>query len=170
MRPLLLAALLCLPWEALLARDAALAEESKALLYELVDRTKHVDMLLWIKFESKPVEQVTDRIDELGSELLKRLRREGVHRRPVPLPRAELMARDRRVKAERKRLMAASGTAFEQLLLASQRLAVTQGFHLAGIIADHTSGDERAYWRGVERRFGNLTEALDALARPPCPD
>lgn len=145
--------------------------EGYSLLYGIASEQKEMKKLLLVKVESDPVDRMISDIADYTGELCVQL--EDMARRYPALtiatqflPEVEVKARESITSAATKTFLKTSGREFELELLLKQRSALEQEQHIAKVMVDiETAEERRVFWRSVDKRFGELRGDLETLLR-----
>jgi hypothetical protein len=145
--------------------------EGYSLLYGIVSQQKDLKKLLLIKIESDPVDRAISAIADYAGELTAKLE-DMAARYPALtvetqfLPEVEVKTRESIAAEAQDTFLSKSGKEFERELLLKQRSALEQEQHMAKVMVTiETAEERRAFWRGVEKRFGALRGDVDGLLR-----
>lgn len=143
--------------------------EGYSLVYGIASQQKDMKKLLWIKRESDPVDKVISAIADYTGELTTQLE-DMAKRYPALtvqtqfLPTVEVKMRESVAAATTKEFLDSSGKDFERRLLLKQLTALETEQHLSKVMVELETADERrAFWRGVEKRFGELRRDVEGL-------
>jgi hypothetical protein len=141
------------------------------LLYGIVSQQKDLKKLLLIKIESDPVDRVISAIADYAGELTTKLedmaaRYPALTVKTQFLPEVEVKTRESIAAEAQDTFLSKSGKEFERELLLKQLSALEQEQHMAKVMVGiETAEERRAFWRQVEKRFGELRGDVDALLR-----
>lgn len=145
--------------------------EGYGLLYGITSQQKGLKKLLWMKLESDPLDRVISDIADYAGELSGQLE-DMASRYPALtvheqfLPPVEVKARRSIADALQDTFLSTSGREFARELLLNQRSTLQQEQHLAKVMVEIETADERrAFWRRVDERFGGLRDELETLLR-----
>jgi len=152
-------------------REHRTIAEGYSLLYGIASQQKEMKKLLLVKVESDPVDRMISDIADYTGELCAQL--EDMARRYPALtidtqflPEVEVKSRESLTSATTATFLKTSGREFERELLLKQRTALEQEQHIAKVMVGiETAEERRAFWRGVDKRFGELRSDLEALLR-----
>jgi hypothetical protein len=143
--------------------------EGYSLLYGITSQQKDLKKLLLIKTESDPVDRLISELADYTGELSAQLE-DMVRRYPALtietqfLPDVEVKARESIASATTKELLASEGKDFERRLLMKQLSALEQERHIAKVMVELETADERrTFWKRTEQRFGELYAEVEQL-------
>lgn len=152
--------------------DYPTVNEGYNLLYEVVSTQKFTDKLLLIKIESDAVDAVISELSEDAARIEVQLKELAKGDPTLDLDRAVLPEVERRTRdsanLERlKDLLGGTGKHFERLLLLTQSGALNQMRHLARVMVEaETQEDRKGFWQEVQRQFDenyrNVVELLES--------
>jgi len=140
-----------------------------SLLYAITSEQKDLKKLLIIKVESDPVDafisELADYAGELSAELEDMAKRyPALTVKTQFLPDVEVKTRESITAATTDALLARKGKEFERLLLLKQFSALEQERHMAKVMSELETADERrAFWRKTEQRLGQLYDKVENL-------
>ena len=143
--------------------------EGYSLLYGIASQQKSVDKLLLVKLESKPVDLFINELSHVMTDLCSELedlskRYPALDVRTQFLPSVEVKARESMAAETRDRLLAKKGKEFERFLLLTQLNALDSEYHIAKVMLDLETADERrVFWRRTEKRLGDLRAKANRL-------
>lgn len=146
--------------------------EGYSLLYAIASQQKDLKKLLLMKVESDPVDEVISQIADYTGQLVSEL--EDMARRYPALtietqflPEVEAKTRESISAQAQDTLLAAKGKAFERELLLRQLSALEQEHHMAKVMVQLETADERrTFWTRTEKRLGELyRQVKDLLER-----
>ncbi len=135
-----------------------------SLLHQLLDEEKDVSKLHFLKHEEPDVKTLLDNIAKVsaaGAKELEEFARQdaAITLEDFRLPGGETRTRDAIASTKTWELLSESGDEFELALLLSQAEALTYGWHLAKVAANHESNPAQA------RRLEAIQEQLQAQYR-----
>ena len=140
-----------------------------SLLYGITSQQKDLKKLLLVKVESDPVDAVISELADYTGELSAELE-DMTKRYPALtvdtqfLPEVEVKARESITAEATKTFLASKGTDFERRLLLKQLSALEQERHIAKVMVQLETADERRdFWRRTEQRFGLLYDKIETL-------
>ena len=143
--------------------------EGYSLLYGITSQQKDLKKLLLVKVESGPVDAVISELADYTRELSAQLE-DMVRRYPALtietqfLPDVEVKARESIASDTTKVLLASKGRDFERRLLMKQLSALEQERHIAKVMVELETADERrTFWKRTEQRFGELYSKVEQL-------
>lgn len=151
--------------------DTDVAELSRgyALLYQTVKKVTTLDKVLYLKFESDPVDAIDTQLAEHASAALKQLEQyadshPGIDLEDTGLPQVEQQRRSNTTKALLKDMATRSGVEFERLFLLALTNVVNQSRHTAAALADMPQDDSgKQLMQRLAERFDADYEQLGKL-------
>jgi hypothetical protein len=156
------------PIAAAASEDARLAirNQGYSLLYKLLNDEKDVSKLLIIKKEPSDAADLIKKIADISSEAAKQLQALAkadphLHLDIDGLPVAEQETRDLIAKTHTKELLTKGGEKFELRFLLTQIEALTYGAHLAVVVQNHeTDENRRKILANISQQYQDLHQAL----------
>lgn len=140
-----------------------------SLLYAITSQQKDLKKLLLVKVESDPVDAVISELADYTGELSTELE-DMAKRYPALtvdtqfLPEVEVKTRESITAATTTSLLDHKGKEFERLLLLKQQTALEQERHMAKVMSElETTDERRAFWRRTEKRFAQLSGKVEDL-------
>lgn len=141
--------------------DAAIRNNSLALLSDLMNDEKHLSLILIIKRESRELNQLVKDISKTAGTAAKRLKvlakQEGLQLEDTGLPPGEQATRKAIAKTKEHLLLHSNDAEFQVQLLLTQAQALNYGMHLASVVAENEPQPLRA------REFSDLSVHLKQL-------
>ena len=115
--------------------------QAYALLYQTVNKIDKLGKLLYVKFESDPVDALATELGEHADTAQEDIEQyaqshPGINLEETGLPKAEQARRSYTTKALLKDVATHSGTEFERLYLLAMTNVVNQARHMASAVAD----------------------------------
>jgi hypothetical protein len=141
------------------------------LLYDAASGLRQLDKILYVKFESDPVERIIGEISKhaakVARDLEKLAKKDEIRIEDTGLPEMERRTRDS-VRRERFKslapLVGMSGKDFERTLLLTQSGALNQQRHLSKSLIDaETDPERKRFLRGVHRGYDRIYRKLVKL-------
>lgn len=156
------------------AEAAPVRVQAAQLLYGVTERLAHLDLLMFIKAESDPVNdlarEITGLADTLQSDLRQLAQAEAFALKPSILPEAEQKARDIGQARARKGLLKSNGARFCREFIKAQYLALSQMQNLAHVLAKNAgSKTQRRSWDEHAERLAELSAEADRIWVEVCP-
>jgi hypothetical protein len=143
--------------------------EGYSLVYAIASQQKHLDKALLVKSESDPVDAVVSELSDYAGTLSAELE-DMAKRYPALtvdtqfLPAVEAKARESLTVETTKALLAAQGKDFERLLLEKQLPALESEQHIAKVMVQLETADERReFWTRTDQRLGSLRAKIERL-------
>ena len=143
--------------------------EGYSLLYGITSQQKDLKKLLLVKVESDPVDAVISELADYTGALSAELE-DMAKRYPALtvetqfLPTVEVKTRESVAAETTKTLLDSKGRTFERTLLLKQLSALEQERHIAKVMVELETADERrAFWRRTEQRFAQLQTKVEGL-------
>lgn len=143
--------------------------EGYSLLYGITSQQRDLKKLLLVKVESDPVDAVISELADYTGELSAELE-DMVKRYPALtvstqfLPEVEVKTRESITAETTKVFLDTKGKEFERRLLLKQLTALEQERHMAKVMVElETTDERRAFWRRTEQRFGQLYDKVEKL-------
>ena len=142
------------------------------LLHQLLSDLSKADKLLYVKIETKPVEEMTERLVSTTKRVDARIEKfadsdPGLRIDETGLPKAEVETRlaIRKTRThELAPLVGLKGAAFERSFLMGHQKALDQLRHLTGAVLDLEKDEERrAFLVETKKEFGALYEDVSKL-------
>jgi hypothetical protein len=140
-----------------------------SLLYGITSQQKDLKKLLLVKIESDPVDAVISELADYTGELSAELE-DMAKRYPALtvntqfLPEVEVKTRESITAETTNIFLASKGADFERRLLLKQLTALEQERHMAKVMVQMETADERrAFWKRTEQRLGLLYDKFENL-------
>jgi hypothetical protein len=149
--------------------DESTRNNCYSLLHQLLDDQKDVSILRFIKPENSELKNLTKKIaaaSGAGAELLEKFAASdpSIRLDDLRLPSGEVSTRDAIAATKKKELLYGPHAEFELVLLLTQTEALSYGWHLAKVAAEHEPQPERARaLLGLGNDMQNLYREVFAL-------